>query len=54
MIHEEDEEALVLVAVRLQDLTELAEAATAVAGLGDGLEVAEEVHTMGRGPQRKP
>jgi hypothetical protein len=30
--------------VRFEDLAQLAEAAAAVAGLGDGLEVAEEVH----------
>jgi hypothetical protein len=30
--------------VRFQDLAQLAEAATAVAGLGDGFEVAEELH----------
>jgi hypothetical protein len=29
-----------------EDLANLAEAATAVAGLGDGLEVAEEVHAI--------
>jgi hypothetical protein len=49
VVHQEDHEPTPGltrggVAVWFEDLAELAEAAPAVAGLGDGLEIAEEVH----------
>ena len=40
----EDHKDLVGRSLRFEDLAELIQRATAVAGLGDGLEIAEEVH----------
>ena len=56
VVHHEDQEgaplhvgrgSLVRHPVRLQDLAQLGEGAAAVTGAGDGLEVAEKVHTIG-------
>jgi|GEM_PF-3638049 len=44
VVHHEDQKAIIGRTLWFEDLAELAEAAPDLAGLGDGLEVAEEVH----------